>query len=81
MDKIQGYVDHIIYRNSDNGYTVMVMVCGGKEITCVGSLQYIGDGELVEAEGSYTEHSTYGKQFQINTYEIKAPEDAVSIER
>ena len=38
-------------------------------------------GELIEAEGSYTEHSTYGRQFQIASYEYKTPEDELSIER
>ena len=37
---VEGYVDHIIFRNNDNGYTVMVLVCDGEELTCVGSLQY-----------------------------------------
>ena len=81
MEKIQGYVDHIIYRNSDNGYTVMVMICEEEEVTCVGSIPYISEGELIEAGGDYIEHSTYGSQFKIATYEVKAPEDTLSIER
>lgn len=81
MERIQGYVDHIIYRNSDNGYTVLVLICEEEEITCVGTLHYIGEGEAIEAEGQYKEHSTYGRQFQISSYEIKAPEDVMSIER
>ncbi len=81
MEKIEGYVDHIIYRNQDNGYTVMVVVADGEEMTCVGQLHYIGEGELIEAEGSYKEHATYGRQFQISRLEIKAPEDELSIER
>ncbi len=81
MSRIQGYVDHIIYRNTDNGYTVLVMICDEDEVTCVGTMHYIGDGEAIEAEGNYIEHSTYGRQFQITSYEIKAPEDVVSIER
>lgn len=81
MDKISGYVDHIIFRNEENGYTVMVLICDGKELTCVGTLQYINEGELIEAEGYYTEHSTYGKQFRISSFETKTPEDQQSIER
>ena len=81
MERIQGYVDHIIYRNSENGYTVLALICGEEEITCVGNLHYIGEGEAIEAEGQYKEHSTYGRQFQITSYEIKAPEDVLSIER
>ena len=51
MERIEGYVDHIVFRNSDNGYTVMSVVSKGDEVTCVGMLQYIGDGELIEAMG------------------------------
>ena len=79
MERIQGYVDHIIYRNSENGYTVLALICGEEEITCVGSLHYIGNGEAIEAEGQYKEHSTYGRQFQIVSYEIKEPEDRKSV--
>lgn len=81
MERIEGYVDHIIYRNQDNGYTVMNVTADGEEITCVGMLHYIGDGELIEATGNYKEHATYGRQFQIDRLEIKAPEDVLSIER
>ncbi|MGN0354243.1 MAG: ATP-dependent RecD-like DNA helicase [Muricoprocola sp.] len=81
MEKISGYVDHIIFRNEDNGYTVMVMICDGEEVTCVGTLQYINEGELIEAEGTYTEHSIYGPQFKISSFQLKTPEDELSIER
>lgn len=81
MVNIEGYVEHIIYRNDDNGYTVLNVVNDGEEITCVGSFHYIGEGELIEAEGDYTEHTLYGKQFQVQKYEIKAPQDVIAIER
>ena len=81
MEKISGYIDHIIFRNEDNGYTVMVMICDGEEVTCVGTLQYINEGELIEAEGTYTQHSTYGTQFKISSFELKAPEDELAMER
>lgn len=81
MEKITGYIDHIIYRNEDNGYTVMVLICQGKEIVCVGMMQYVNEGEMLEASGNYLEHSTYGKQFKISSYEFKVPEDEISMER
>ena len=81
MEKISGYIDHIIFRNEENGYTVMVMICDGEEVTCVGTLQYINEGELIEAEGTYTQHSTYGTQFKISSFELKAPEDEMAMER
>ena len=79
MEEIKGYVEHIVYRNEDNGYTVMVMICDGEEVTCVGTLQYINEGELIEAEGTYTQHSTYGTQFKISSFELKAPEDELAM--
>lgn len=81
MEKLEGYVDHIIYRNAENGYTVMVMLADQEEVTCVGVLSYIGEGEKLEAEGQYIEHPTYGEQFKIETYAVKPPEDEESVER
>lgn len=81
MEKLEGYVDHIIYRNAENGYTVMVMMADQEEVTCVGVLSYIGEGEKLEAEGQYIAHPTYGEQFKIETYAVKPPEDEESVER
>ena len=81
MDKIQGYVEHIVYRNADNGYTVLNLVCGEEEITCVGIFSAIAEGENIEATGDYTEHPVYGKQFKVESFEEKAPEDEIAIER
>lgn len=81
MAVVEGCVEKIVFRNEDNGYTVLTLVEDGEEITCVGTFQYIGEGESVEAEGDYIAHPTYGEQFRVNRYEIKAPEDTVAIER
>lgn len=81
MEKLAGYVEHIIYRNADNGYTVLNLVSGGEEITCVGIFSAIAEGENIEASGDYTDHPTYGKQFKVESFEEKAPEDEEAIER
>ncbi len=81
MEVISGYVEHIIYRNTDNGYTVMEVAADGEEITCTGSLRMIDEGEFIEATGEYVSHQVYGEQFAIRQYEIKVPEDKQSIER
>lgn len=81
MEKIAGYIEHIIYRNADNGYTVLNLVSGEEEITCVGIFASIAEGENIEAEGDYTAHPTYGKQFKVERFEEKAPEDEEAIER
>ena len=71
LESIEGYVDHIIYRNADNGYTVLVLVCNEEEETCVGVFSDIAEGENIKAKGSYTEHPTYGRQFQVKSFEEK----------
>ena len=81
MEKLAGYVKHIIYRNADNGYTVLNLVSGEEEITCVGIFSAIAEGENIEASGDYTDHPTYGKQFKVESFEEKAPEDEEAIER
>lgn len=81
MEKLAGYVEHIIYRNTDNGYTVLNLVSGEAEITCVGIFSTIAEGENIEATGDYTDHPTYGTQFKVVSFEEKAPEDQEAIER
>lgn len=81
METIQGYVDHIIYRNTENGYTVLVLVCEEEELTCVGIFSDIVEGENIEAKGEFTEHPVYGRQFKVSSFEEKAPEDEIAIER
>ena len=81
METVKGYVDHIIYRNTDNGYTVLVLGGGEEELTCVGVFSDIAQGENIEATGDYTAHPTYGRQFKVASFVERAPEDAVAIER
>ena len=81
METIKGFIEHIIYRNADNGYTVLNLVNDEDEITCVGFFKTMDQGEIIEAEGNYTSHPVYGEQFKIERYQIVPPEDAVSIER
>lgn len=81
MDNITGYVDHIVYQNSDNGYTVMTLVAEGEEVTCVGMCKGLGQGENISAEGEYIEHPVYGRQFKIQIYETVAPTDRAGMER
>lgn len=78
---LEGYIEHIIYRNDENGYTVLNLQADQEEITCVGSFPFISEGELISVMGSYTDHAVYGQQFQIESYEVKQPEDLFSVEK
>lgn len=83
MDKevIEGYVDHIIYQNTENGYTVMSVTDEKSEITVTGMFRAIEAGERVRLEGGFVEHPSYGEQFHMKRYEILPPDDCKSIER
>lgn len=81
VDTVNGYVEHIIFQNNENGYTVMNLVADGEEITCVGMCKGLEQGENIAAEGEYVEHPVYGSQFKISSYSVTAPKDSVSMER
>lgn len=80
-DVLEGYIEKIVFRNAENGYTVLSLVNDDEEITCVGSFSFINEGEFVQVTGSFTAHPMYGEQFQVTNYEIKEPEDILSMEK
>ena len=80
-ETIEGYVDHIIFQNRDNGYTVACLVSEGEEITCVGTFRFLNEGETIRAKGVYTRHPSYGKQFSVSSYESVIPQDSLAMER
>lgn len=78
---VEGFVDNIIFRNEDNGYTVFEITYNNEDITCVGVFNYISAGEFITAQGDFVKHSVYYMQFSIKSYEFKAPDDAKSVKR
>ena len=81
MEVVTGYVEHIVFRNDENGYTVFRLENDDGEITCVGNFNFISEGENMELRGEYTNHSVYGLQLKVSSHTLKEPEDVVSIER
>jgi exodeoxyribonuclease V alpha subunit len=81
MVTMEGFIDNIIYRNEENGYTVFEIVADGRHHTCVGSFVDLNVGEFIEFSAVEAIHQGYGEQLQIKTYEIKAPADVISMER
>ena len=81
MATVAGYVEKIKYRNEENGYSVLTVSDGREEYVLVGTFPYITEGEHLEATGRMVEHSIYGEQLAVESYEIKAPEDTLAIER
>jgi len=86
---IRGFVDHIVYHNEENGYTVFLFFPDTGElsddfsdgITCTGSFAELLPGESLELSGQVVNDPTYGTQFRCDTYEFIKPSTATEIER
>ena len=81
MAHAEGFVDHILFHNEENGYTVLVLAERKRQLTLVGTFFTLSEGEYLRAEGEMTIHPTYGEQMKVTSYEFTAPADAVSTER
>lgn len=81
MEKVGGYIGNFIFQNQENGYSVLTLNTQEGELTCVGVLHGLSEGMSVEFFGSFTEHPAYGRQFKVESYEEKEPEDELAIER
>lgn len=76
---VKGLVDNITYQNPDNGYTVCTVDYEGNPVTLVGIIPTLTEGEYISAEGSWTSHPTYGKQFSVTSYQKELPATSDSI--
>ncbi len=81
MENISGYIEHIIFSNKENGYTVFTLSTDTEEITCVGDLYAAGEGMNVSLYGEYVTHALYGRQFSFSRYEETFSDDEASILR
>ncbi|MBR3243556.1 MAG: ATP-dependent RecD-like DNA helicase [Parasporobacterium sp.] len=81
MESFKAYVDRIIYRNTENGYTILSAEENGCETVCTGVFRFIEPGEYIEFTGDFIFHPSYGEQFKVDHYETIEPEDIVAIER
>lgn len=79
--ELTGTIENIIYRNADNGYTVLELFSDeGEHITAVGSLALCNRGERVTLTGQYASHPKYGRQFKAASAKTLAPSTLSAIE-
>ena len=81
VNYVEGFVENIVFRNEDNGYTVFDIKYKGEHVTCVGSISYINAGEFITANGEFVQHAIYDMQFSIKSYKFKTPDDEKSVRR
>lgn len=79
---VEGSVQNIIYRNTENGYTVLELSVQGRKdcVTCVGNFSYVSEGEYLKCEGEVTKHAIYGNQLKVSSYAVTEPADAAAME-
>ena len=66
---LEGTVEHVMYCNAENGYTVLELDAGGTLITVVGEMGETEEGEQLSVDGEYTTHPRYGMQFRAQYWE------------
>jgi exodeoxyribonuclease V alpha subunit len=78
---LEGIVESIVFRNEENGFTVMEINTGEDYVIAVGSIPLIGEGERVTLRGDWVSHPSYGRQLKVTSYEIHTPSDEEDIMR
>ncbi len=81
LEKLEGNIGGTIFRNEENGYTVLTVIDGRREVVAVGTLPVLYPGEQAVFEGEWVEHSSYGKQFKCVSCTPVKPTTALGIER
>ena len=81
LTQLKGTVEHIIYCNEDNGYTVMDVGLEDDIITACGVMPYIGEGDALILWGNWVHNPKYGRQFKVEQYERDMPADSAAILR
>ncbi|HSK68313.1 MAG TPA: AAA family ATPase, partial [Candidatus Limnocylindria bacterium] len=81
METLQGTAGGTLFRNAENGYSVVSVATGEGEVTLIGTLPELAEGERIEARGDWTVHPQYGRQFRAASVVIQAPETLGAIEK
>ena len=80
-EQLEAVIEETIFRNEENGYSVVQAKAGRESVTVVGTLPALAPGEQVLLSGSWTAHPQYGKQWKATACEIRKPTTLLGIER
>ena len=81
MEHLEATIEGTVFRNPENGYSVITVRAGRSEHTVIGTLPELSPGEQAVFTGEWTEHRTYGRQFRCASCELKIPTTLLGIER
>ena len=81
LREMLGVIEHVVYRNEKNGYTILDFAVGEELVTVVGNLPFVSAGEELRVLGRWVNHPTFGEQFKAETFERKKPKTTAAILR
>ncbi|MDU6792278.1 MAG: ATP-dependent RecD-like DNA helicase, partial [Anaerococcus sp.] len=71
--KFEGIIKSIIYRNEENGYTVLSLETSDSHITCTGIMPFFNENDQIIVDGELIYHDKYGEQINVESAKIKKP--------
>lgn len=79
---IEGTLDRIVFQNAENAFTVAKLSLeNGEEVTVVGALVGLQKGAPVFAEGQWIDDARFGRQFKVESFQVRSPQTILGIER
>ncbi|NLZ90397.1 MAG: ATP-dependent RecD-like DNA helicase, partial [Clostridiales bacterium] len=81
MLELEGTVSGIVFRNDDNGYSIVRFSCEGEQVTLVGYMPLVREGEQLKVKGEWVYHPVYGEQVQVSEYAETVPSTLEGIEK
>ena len=81
MERLEAGILGTVFRNEENGWTVLTVRAGRSEVTVVGTLPELSPGEQAVFTGEWVEHKSYGRQFRCTSCEVQMPTTLLGIER
>ena len=79
--KITGAVESTVFRNVENGYSVINLYYNNKKTTVVGNIPEVYEGQTLELEGEFVVNKRFGEQFKVNEAKIVEPTTLPAIEK
>lgn len=81
MIEIEGTVEHIVYKNDENGYTVARVKHKDEIISIVGYTPFLNEGQRVRVQGEWVTHQNFGQQIKVESCEEVVPSTVEGIEK
>ena len=81
MAQLEGTIEEVVFRNEENGWTVLVLKAGKERVSAVGVMPEAAVGERARVEGEWTAHPDWGMQLRVSSCEILPPDSRRGMER